>query len=96
MIIAIACAAAFALGLYAVLVRRDIIGILAGAELMLGAANVQLLAAGAPGDGAVAGGFALIVLTIAAAEASIGLALVVTAFRRDRRSRIEEFEEVSG
>lgn len=96
MIIAIACAAAFSLGLYAVLVRRDIIGILAGAELMLGAANVQLISAGVSGDATTAGAFALIVLVVAAAEASIGLALVVTAFRRGRRSRIEEFGEVSG
>ena len=93
---AIACAAAFALGLYAVLVRRDIIGILAGAELMLGAANVQLVAAGTQADAAGAGAFGIIVLVVAAAEASIGLALVVTAFKRTRRTRIEEFGEVSG
>ena len=96
MIIAIACAAAFAFGLYAVLIRRDLIGILAGAELMLGAANVQLVAAGGQSDAAAAGTFGLIVLVVAAAEASIGLALVVTAFRRAGRSRIEEFGEVSG
>lgn len=96
MIVSTACAAVFALGLYAVLVRREIVGILAGAELMLGAANVQLLALGAATFGAHASAFSLIVLVVAAAEAVIGLALMVTAFRNHRRSRIEEFGEVTG
>ncbi|HHJ99084.1 MAG TPA: NADH-quinone oxidoreductase subunit K, partial [Actinobacteria bacterium] len=40
--------------------------------------------------------FALVVLVIAAAEAAVGMALVVTAYRRTRRTRIDEFGEVSG
>lgn len=96
MILAIVCAAAFALGLYAVMVRREIVGILAGAELMLGAANLQLLALGSGGYGAGASAIALLVLVVAAAEAVIGLALMVIAYRRGHRSRIEEFGEVSG
>ncbi|MDZ4167387.1 MAG: NADH-quinone oxidoreductase subunit NuoK [Coriobacteriia bacterium] len=98
MIVAIGCAAAFSLGVYAVLTRRDVIAILAGAELMLGAANVQLVAFALSrgGDGAVVSSFALIVLVIAAAEAAVGMALVVTAYRRTRRTLIDEFGEVSG
>jgi NADH-quinone oxidoreductase subunit K len=98
MIVAIGCAAVFGLGTYAVLARRDIIAVLAGAELMLGAANVQLvaLALSRGGDAATVSAFALIVLVIAAAEAAVGMALVVTAYRRTRRTRIDEFGEVSG
>ena len=96
MILTVACAGTFALGVYAVLVRREIIGILAGAELMLGAAAVQLLVAGSEGFAAGASSFALILLVVAAAEAVVGLALIVTAYRRAKRSRIEEFGEVSG
>ena len=96
MILGIGFAAAFSLGLYAVLVRRDVVGILAGAELMVGSANVMLVAAGIRGDAVSTGGFALVVLALAAVEASIGLALVVTAFRRTGRTRIDEFGEVSG
>lgn len=96
MILAVGCSAAFALGLYAVLVRRDLIGILAGAELMVGAANVLLVAWGAGGNAVTTGGVALLVLALIAVEASIGLALVVTAYKRTRRTRIDEFGEVSG
>lgn len=96
MIVAVGCSAVFALGLYAVLARRDIIGILAGAELMVGSANVLLVAGGIGGDAASTGGFALLVLALIAVEASIGLALVVTAFKRGRRTRIDEFGEVAG
>lgn len=94
----VGCAAAFAFGVYAVLTRRDIIGVLAGAELMLGAANVQLaaLALSRGGDGATVSAFALIVLVVAAAEAALGMALVVAAYRRTGRTRIDEFGEVSG
>lgn len=98
MALSTACAAAFALGLYTVLVRRDFIAVLAGAEVMLGAANVQVLAlAVARGvDPAVATAFSLIVLAMTAAEAAVGMALVVTAFRRTKRTRVEEYGEVRG
>lgn len=96
MMLAVGCAAVFSLGFYAVLVRRDVIGILAGGELMIGSANVLLLASGALEAAPVFGSASLLVLVIAAAEASIGLALLVTAFRGTGRSHIDEFGEVSG
>ena len=98
MIVTIGSAACFSLGLYAVLTRRDIIAVLVGAEVMLGAANVQLLSLslGQGVDPATASAFSLLVLVVSAAEAAVGLALVVTAFNRTRRTRIDEFGEVSG
>lgn len=73
----------FALGLFAVVTRRNAVAILMGIELMLNAANVNLVAFNkfvAPG--AVQGQiFALIVITLAACEAAVGLALVLAAYR---------------
>ena len=98
MTLAVGCAAVFALGLYAVLTRRDLIAVVAGAELMLGAANVQLLALGLSrgADPASASAFALLVIVVMAAESAVGLAIVVSAWRRSRRGQIDEFEEVAG
>ncbi len=73
----------FALGLFAVVTRRNSVAILMGIELMLNAANVNLAAFNrfaAPGEiqGQI---FALIVITLAACEAAVGLALVLAAYR---------------
>ena len=72
----------FALGLYCVLTRRNAIGILMGVELILNAANVNYVAfaryGGAPTDGHV---FAIFVIMLAAAEAAIGLAIVLGIYR---------------
>lgn len=73
----------FALGLFAVVTRRNSVAILMGVELMLNAANINLVAFNkyaAPGamQGQV---FALIVITLAACEAAVGLALVLAAYR---------------
>ena len=73
----------FALGLYAVVTRRNSVTILMGIELMLNAANINLVAFNkyvAPGamQGQI---FALIVITLAACEAAVGLALVLAAYR---------------
>ena len=73
----------FVLGLFAVLTRRNGVAILMGIELMLNAANINLVAFNrfvAPGamQGQI---FALIVITLAACEAAVGLALVLAAYR---------------
>jgi NAD(P)H-quinone oxidoreductase subunit 4L len=73
----------FSLGLFAVVTRRNGVAILMGIELMLNAANINLVAfnkfaAPAAMQGQV---FALIVITLAACEAAVGLALVLAAYR---------------
>lgn len=73
----------FSLGLFAVVTRRNAVAILMGIELMLNAANINLVAFNrftAPGamQGQI---FALIVITLAACEAAVGLALVLAAYR---------------
>ena len=73
----------FALGLYAVVTRRNTVAILMGVELMLNAANVNLVAFNKYAAPAAMQGqiFALIVITLAACEAAVGLALVLAAYR---------------
>jgi NADH-quinone oxidoreductase subunit K len=98
MMVVVVTSALFCLGLYGVMTRREIVAILACVELMMGAANVQLLAFQAvagPGN-ATAQAFALVILVLAAAEASVGLALVVTTVRRTGRGRMDELTEVEG
>ncbi|MDR7419198.1 MAG: NADH-quinone oxidoreductase subunit NuoK [Armatimonadota bacterium] len=82
----------FCLGLYAVLTRRNAVAILMGIELMLNAANINLVAfnkyvAPAALNGHV---FALIVITLAACEAGVGLALVLSAYRNLETVHVDE------
>jgi NADH-quinone oxidoreductase subunit K len=72
------------LGLFGVLVRRNAIAILLGVELMLNAANVNLAAFWRYGDLSQMSGqvFAIIVFAVAAAEVAVGLALVISVYRR--------------
>jgi NADH-quinone oxidoreductase subunit K len=79
----IVAAALFCIGIYGVLARRNAVGILMGVELMLNAVNINLVAFWRylnPAD--VAGqAFALFVLVVAAAEAVVGLALIISVYR---------------
>ena len=76
-------AALFSIGLFGVLSRRNAIAILLGIELMLNSVNVNLAAFWRYGDTANIAGqvFAIIVFAVAAAEVSVGLALVISVYR---------------
>jgi NADH-quinone oxidoreductase subunit K len=76
-------AALFAIGVYAVLVRRNAILVLMGVELMLNAGTVMLVAFDVYLRDAMLGGqsTALFVITMAAAEIGVGLAIVLRVFR---------------
>ncbi|MFA5975601.1 MAG: NADH-quinone oxidoreductase subunit NuoK [Elusimicrobiota bacterium] len=73
----------FSIGLYGVLTRRNILGIFMSIELMFNAANLNLIAFNHylyPGN--VWGqGFVLFIITLAAAEAVVGLSLVLAIYR---------------
>ena len=72
------------LGAYGVLARRNAVLLLIGVELILNAATLLLVSVGASGgDRWVAGNvLTLFVITIAAAEVVVALAVILTAFRR--------------
>jgi NADH-quinone oxidoreductase subunit K len=77
-------AALFSIGLFGMLARRNAVAILLGAELMLNSVNVNLAAFWRYGDVTNIAGqvFAIIVFAVAAAEVSVGLALVISVYRR--------------
>jgi NADH:ubiquinone oxidoreductase subunit K len=82
----------FCLGLYGVLSRRNAVAILMGVELMLNAANINLVAFNRFVTPAAVGGqvFALVVITLAACEAAVGLALVLAAYRGLETVHVDE------
>lgn len=89
-------AALFTIGLAGVLTRRNLLVILMAIELMMNGANLAFVAfARLHGqlDGQV---IAMFVMTVAAAEAAIGLAIVVQFFRRHRTIRIDEAAALRG
>ncbi|HMR98350.1 MAG TPA: NADH-quinone oxidoreductase subunit NuoK [Anaerolineales bacterium] len=77
-------AALFSIGLFGVLSRRNLIAILLGIELMLNSVNVNLAAFWRYGDVTNITGqvFTIIVFAVAAAEVSVGLALVISVYRK--------------
>jgi NADH-quinone oxidoreductase subunit K len=98
-LILVACAL-FGIGLLGVLVRRDVIALLASVEVMLGGAMVLLVGLGAnvkqAGTPVSVEGVALVVIVVAAAEAAVGLALLVAVARRRGTTRIDDLDEVKG
>jgi NADH:ubiquinone oxidoreductase subunit K len=74
----------FSIGLFGVLSRRNAVAILLGIELMLNAVTINLAAFWRYGDVLQMAGqvFAIIVFAVAAAEVAVGLALVISVYRR--------------
>lgn len=74
----------FSIGLYGVLARKNAVAILMGVELMLNAVNVNLVAFWRYRAPEVIAGqaFAIIVFAVAAAEVAVGLALIISIYRR--------------
>lgn len=84
----------FSIGIYGVLVRRNAVLVLLSIELMLAAVNINLVAFGAFLQDTMLGGqaFALFVITIAAAEVGIGLAIVVLIFRNRSSANVDDLD----
>jgi NADH-quinone oxidoreductase subunit K len=90
----IVAAALFCIGLYGVLSRRNAIGILMGIELMLNAVNINLVAFWRYTTPQTVTGtvFAIFVLTVAAAEAAVGLALIIAIYRSRDTVIVEDID----
>ncbi len=80
-------AALFAIGVIGVVTRRNAIGVLIGVELMLNAANINLVAFSRFSGGLDAQIFAIFVIVIAAAEAAVALAIILQLF--EKRSDVD-------
>jgi NADH-quinone oxidoreductase subunit K len=86
----------FSLGLASLLVRRNLIFVLMSLEVMLNAAGLAFVVAGSrwhQADGQVV---FLFILTMAAAEVSVGLALVLQIYRRFKSLDVDELSEMRG
>ncbi len=85
-------AALFSMGVYGLLVRRNLVLILLSVELMLGAVNINLVAFESmlATNQALGQVFAIFVITVAAAEVGIGLAIVLMIFRNRRSANVDE------
>ncbi len=95
-------AASFAIGLVGVLLRRNAIALLMAIEIMLNAANVNLVAfwrygTPAPGSGPMPGVIlAIFVITVAAAEVAVGLGLILMCYRRWGVADVDQYDTMSG
>src|SRR3970040_2193082 len=86
----------FSLGLFGVLVRRNFLTVLMSVELMLNAVNLNLIAFSQRLSDLTGQGFAIFIITIAAGEAAIGLALTISLFRLRRTLNVEEASALQG
>lgn len=89
----------FSCGLYGALARRNAIAVLMGIELMLNAANINLVAFWRHGpdpldlSGQV---FAVLIIALAAAEAAVGLALIISVYRERQTIDVEDLDVLAG
>lgn len=91
-------AALFCIGLFGVLARKNAIAVLMGIELMLNAVNINLVAFwrylyADQLNGIV---FVAIVFAAAAAEAAVGLALIISFYRRRQTVVVDEMDVMKG
>lgn len=87
----------FVIGIFGIFVnRKNVIVILMSIELMLLAANVNLVAFSALSGDLVGQLFTMLVLTVAAAESAIGLAILVVFFRNRATIAVEDVNVMKG
>jgi NADH-quinone oxidoreductase subunit K len=94
----------FAIGLIGLIIRRNPLVMFMSIELMLNASNLAFMTfsrftkntpglQGGPADGPV---FTFVVMTIAAAEAVVGLAIIITIFRNRRTVDVDALADLKG
>ena len=88
----------FCIGLFGSLSRRNTIGILFGVELMLNAVNLNLVAFWRYLEPNLVAGqvFALFIITVAAAEAAVGLAMIIAIYRSRLTVNADEVDTLKG
>ena len=86
----------FCTGIYGVLARRNGVLVLMSVELMLNAVNINLVAFSAFTKNVSGQVFALFVITIAAAEVGVGLAIVLLIYRNLRSPDLDHVDQLKG
>ena len=87
----------FAIGMFGFLARRNAISMLMSIELMLNAVNLTIVAFGSFVAGLAVKGsvIALMVIGVAAAEATVGLAIVIAIYRNKKTPLVDEYDAMS-
>jgi NADH-quinone oxidoreductase subunit K len=87
----------FAIGMFGFLARRNAISMLMSIELMLNAVNLAIVAFGSfiPTLGAGGSVIALLVMAVAAAEATVGLSIVIAIYRNKKTPLVDEYDAMS-
>jgi NADH-quinone oxidoreductase subunit K len=86
----------FALGVIGVLTRRNAILVFMSVELMLNSANLAFVAFARQFMDLSGQIFVFFVMTVAAAEVAVGLALIVTIFRSKKNINVDELSQLKG
>ena len=89
----------FSIGLAGALTRRNAILVLVGIELMLNAANLNFIAFWryGPNPEALTGiMFAIFAIGVAAAEAAVGLALIISIYRHYKTTNLDQIDSMKG
>ncbi|NJN68437.1 MAG: NADH-quinone oxidoreductase subunit NuoK [Chloroflexaceae bacterium] len=91
-------AALFCVGLYGALARRNAIGILMGVELMLNSVNINLVAFWRYLEPHQVTGlvFAIFIITVAAVEAAVGLAMIIAIYRSWQTVNVDAVDSMKG
>jgi NADH-quinone oxidoreductase subunit K len=87
----------FTIGMFGFLARRNAISMLMSIELMLNAVNLSIVAFGGfvKGLGASGSVIALMVMAVAAAEATVGLAIIIAIYRNKKTPLVDEYDAMS-
>jgi NADH-quinone oxidoreductase subunit K len=87
----------FAIGMFGFLARRNAISMLMAIELMLNAVNLSIVAFGSfvPGLAVTGSVIALMVMAVAAAEATVGLAIIIAIYRNKKTPLVDEYDAMS-
>lgn len=86
----------FAIGVYGALSRRNGVAVLMSIELILNAVTINLVAFGAMNENIAGQVFGLFVITVAAAEVGVGLAIVLLIYRNRQSVDLDEVDLMKG
>ena len=86
----------FAIGAYGFMARRNIIIMMLSIELMLNAVNINMVAMSHYLDSVAGHTFTLFIITVAAAEAAIGLGLIIVLYRNKKTVYVDQINELKG
>jgi len=91
-------AALFSIGIFGVLMRRSLIGVLIATELILNAANINFLAFSRfmDVDKALGSIYSIFVIGLAAGEVAVGLSIILTIYRKFKTINIEKMNQLKG